>query len=44
MQHFQIPQDLFHEEGYKQVSGTAHFYRIIGKGESFVFLHGGPGM
>lgn len=44
MMHFQIPQDLFHEEGYKSVNGIAHFYRIIGEGESFVFLHGGPGM
>lgn len=44
MMHFQIPQDLFQEEGYKSVNGIAHFYRIIGEGESFVFLHGGPGM
>lgn len=41
---FQIPQDLFHETGYKTINGIPHFYRIIGKGEPFVFLHGGPGM
>jgi len=44
MPHFQIPQDLFHEEGYKQVNGISHFYRVLGQGEPFVFLHGGPGM
>jgi len=44
MTHFQIAQDLFHEEGYKQVNGIPHFYRIVGTGEPFVFLHGGPGM
>lgn len=44
MIHFQIPQDLFHEEGYKQVNNIPHFYRIVGSGEPFVFLHGGPGM
>ena len=40
----QIPQELFHEEGYKTVNGIPHFYRIIGQGEPFLFLHGGPGM
>lgn len=40
----QIPQELFHETGYKTVNGIAHFYRIIGQGEPFLFLHGGPGM
>lgn len=44
MTHFQIPQGLYHEEGYKHVNGISHFYRIVGTGESFVFLHGGPGM
>ena len=44
MNTFQIPTDLFHEEGYKTVNGIPHFYRIIGEGEPFVFLHGGPGM
>jgi len=44
MPHFQIPQDLFHEEGYRQVNGISHFYRVLGQGEPFVFLHGGPGM
>ena len=44
MTHFHIPQDLFQEEGYKQVNGISHFYRIVGTGEPFVFLHGGPGM
>jgi len=40
----QIPTELFQEEGYKTVNGVAHFYRIIGTGEPFIFLHGGPGM
>lgn len=44
MNTFQIPTDLFTEEGYKTVNGIPHFYRIIGEGEPFVFLHGGPGM
>ena len=44
MSHFQIPQDLFHEQGYKRINGIDHFYRIVGTGEPFVFLHGGPGM
>jgi len=44
MSHFQVPQGLYHEEGYKQVNGIPHFYEIIGTGEPFVFLHGGPGM
>ena len=44
MTHFQIPQSLYHEEGYKHVNGIPHFYRIVGTGEPFVFLHGGPGM
>ena len=32
------------EEGYKKVNGVNHFYKIIGKGEAFILLHGGPGM
>ena len=44
MTHFQIPQGLYTEKGYKQVNGISHFYRIVGTGEPFVFLHGGPGM
>jgi len=44
MTHFQVPQELFHEKGYKQTNGISHFYRIVGTGEPFVFLHGGPGM
>jgi len=31
------------EEGYKKVNGVNHFYKIVGKGEAFVLLHGGPG-
>jgi proline iminopeptidase len=30
-------------EGYKKVNGVNHFYKIVGKGEAFVLLHGGPG-
>ena len=44
MSNFQFPQDLFHEDGYKQVNGIPHYYRIVGTGEPFIFLHGGPGM
>ena len=44
MTHFQIPQGLYHEEGYKQVNEIPHFFRIVGTGEPFVFLHGGPDM
>ena len=44
MPHFQIPQELFHEQGYKRIDGIDHFCRIVGTGEPFVFLHGGPGM
>lgn len=32
------------EEGFKKVNGVNHFYKIIGKGEPFILLHGGPGM
>lgn len=32
------------EEGYKNVNGVDHFYKIAGKGEPFIMLHGGPGM
>jgi proline iminopeptidase len=32
------------EEGYKEVNGVRHFYRIVGEGEPFIVLHGGPGM
>jgi proline iminopeptidase len=30
--------------GYATVNGVSHFYRMIGEGEPFVVLHGGPGM
>ena len=36
--------NLFIEEGYKDVNGVKHFYKIAGKGEPFILLHGGPGM
>jgi proline iminopeptidase len=32
------------QEGYAEVNGVSHFYRMIGEGEPFVVLHGGPGM
>ena len=32
------------EQGYKNVNGVDHFFRIVGEGEPFVVLHGGPGM
>jgi len=35
---------LFYEEGYKNVNGVSHFYKIVGEGESFILLHGGPSM
>lgn len=31
-------------EGYITVNSVAHFYTMIGSGEPFVVLHGGPGM
>lgn len=40
----QIQPELFQKAGYKAVNGVAHFYRIMGEGEPFIFLHGGPGM
>lgn len=36
--------ELFYEEGYKNVNGVNHFYKIVGEGEPFILLHGGPGM
>ena len=44
MTELNIPNNLFHETGYKTVNGIPHFYRIIGQGEPYLFLHGGPGM
>jgi len=32
------------DEGYKKVNGVFHYYKIAGKGEPFIVLHGGPGM
>lgn len=32
------------EEGYKRVNGVNHFYKIVGHGEPYITLHGGPGM
>ena len=32
------------EEGFKKANGVCHFYKIAGKGEPFIVLHGGPGM
>lgn len=32
------------EKGYKKVNGVNHFYKIVGQGEPFLVLHGGPGM
>ena len=32
------------EEGYKEVNGVSHFYKIVGEGEPYIMLHGGPGM
>ena len=36
--------ELRTEQGYKNVNGVDHFYRIVGDGEPFVVIHGGPGM
>ena len=36
--------DATPREGYVTVNGVAHFYTMIGSGEPFVVLHGGPGM
>jgi len=32
------------EEGFKKVNGVNHFYKIVGDGEPYIMLHGGPGM
>lgn len=34
----------YQDQGYKLVNGVSHFYRISGEGETFLVLHGGPGM
>ena len=34
----------YREEGYKNVNGVNVFFRIKGKGEPVIILHGGPGM
>jgi len=36
--------ELPRREGYVTVNDVAHFYAMIGDGEPFVVLHGGPGM
>ncbi len=36
--------DSAEPEGFVTVNGVPHFYRMIGHGEPFVVLHGGPGM
>jgi proline iminopeptidase len=38
------PRNLYIEEGYKFVNGVNHYYKIVGQGEPFIILHGGPGM
>jgi len=37
-------EDLQVEQGYKNVNNVDHFFRVVGEGETFVVLHGGPGM
>ena len=37
-------RNLIVEEGYKEVNGVNHFYKIAGDGEPYIMLHGGPGM
>jgi len=32
------------KDGFVNINGVNHYYEIIGAGEPFVFLHGGPGM
>ena len=36
--------DATDREGFVTVNGVPHFFRMIGRGEPFVVLHGGPGM
>ena len=36
--------ELYQDQGYRLVGGVNHFYRISGEGETFIVLHGGPGM
>ncbi len=35
---------IFIEEGYKDINGVNHYYKIVGEGEPYILLHGGPGM
>ena len=32
------------EEGYKEINGVSHYYKLVGEGEPYIILHGGPGM
>lgn len=32
------------KEGYVNINGVDQYYKILGEGEPYVFLHGGPGM
>lgn len=32
------------DEGFANANGVAHFYTMVGQGEPYVILHGGPGM
>ena len=36
--------DSEEREGFVTVNGVPYFFRMIGRGEPFVVLHGGPGM
>lgn len=33
-----------YEDGYKNVNGVDLYYKIMGRGDPFIMLHGGPGM
>ena len=33
-----------YEEGFKLVNGVEHYYKIVGQGETYLLVHGGPGM
>ncbi len=35
---------LMTEDGFKEVNGVKHYYKIVGEGEPYIILHGGPGM
>jgi len=36
--------EIYSEEGTKEINGTKLYYKVVGKGEPFLVIHGGPGL